>query len=155
MNHYLLIVNDCWDDNGKKITAKNVALHRLERGLWNIYPNTPHRKLIQPGDAVIIYLAGNSEGGGTFLASAHVQAITNDSKCLLGLYGEPPISALILERISIFRDYPKISDIKEELEFVPKNNPKWGCVMQRGVKIINAQDFSRIISAAGNSFESI
>lgn len=154
MNTYLLIVNDCWDDNGKKISAKNVAFHRLERGFWNIYPNTPHRKLIQAGDAVIIYLAGHSEGGGTFLASALVKGITNDTKCLSGLYGIPPISALVLENISIFKECPKIADIKEELEFVPKNNPKWGCVMQRGVKIINEQDFLRIISAAGNSCES-
>lgn len=25
MNYYLLIVNDCWDDRGNKISAKNVA----------------------------------------------------------------------------------------------------------------------------------
>lgn len=154
MNHYILIVNDCWDDSGKKIPAKDVALHRLGRGLWNIYPNTPHRKLIQPGDAVVIYLAGSSAGGRSFLATANVRGITSDPKSLSGLYGEPPVSAVILGDISIFPECPKISDIKDRLDFVPKNNPKWGCVMQRGAKIISEKDFALIIAAAGNSDES-
>lgn len=58
MNAYLLIANDCRDDNDEKISAKNVALHRLERGFWNIYPNTSAENLFY--DSVIIYLAGHS-----------------------------------------------------------------------------------------------
>lgn len=154
MNHYLLIVNDCWDENGKKITARNVALHRLDRKLWNIYPNTPHRKLFRPDDLAIIYLAGSSEGGRSFLASARIAGVTSDPKALRGLYGEPPASALMLEDISIFKSCPRIADIKDELDFVPKNNPKWGCVLQRGAKIINDKDFYRIIADAGNCGES-
>lgn len=147
MNYYLLIVNDCWDDRGNKISAKNVAQHRLSRGLWNIYSNTPHRKLIKAGDSVIIYLAGTSEGGRAFLATAKVQGITSDPKSLSELYGEPPASALMLEDIAVFPESPKIADIKDELEFVPKNNPKWGCVMQRGAKIISKKDYERIVTA--------
>ena len=55
-------------------------------------------------------------------------------KFLSGLYGEPSASALMLEDIAVFPESPKIADIKDELEFVPKNNPKWGSVMQRGGK---------------------
>lgn len=151
MTHYLLIVNDCWDDKGKKIPALMVARHRLEQGLWNLYPNTPHRKLLREGDGIIVYLAGQSEGGKTFIAKATVKGITNDPRFLRGLYGEPPIAAILLTDISTFQTCPKIADIKDELDFVPKHNPKWGCVMQRGVKRIEEKDFLRIMTAAENS----
>lgn len=151
MKYYLLIVNDCWDDKGKKVTAREVAIHRLERGLWNLYANTPHRKYIEAGDQVIIYLAGQSREGKTFLASAVVKGITDDYKSLKGLYGDPPIAAIMLGDINMFQTCPKISEIKDELDFVPKNNPKWGCVMQRGLKVISEEDYRRIIAAAENS----
>lgn len=151
MTHYLLIVNDCWDDKGKRIPALKVALHRLEQGRWSLYANTPHRKLLQDGDEVLIYLAGPSEGGKTFIAKATVRGVTTEPRLLRGLYGEPPISAIMLEGIDKFRNCPKIADLKDELEFVPKDNPKWGCVMQRGVKRITEKDFSRIMAAAGST----
>ena len=53
----------------------------------------------------------------------------------------------MLEDIAVFPESPKIADIKDELEFVPKNNPKWGCVMQRGAKIISKKDYERIVTA--------
>lgn len=151
MMHYLLIVNDCWDDMGKRIPARQVAMHRLAQGLWSLYANTPHRKLIQEGDEVIIYLAGQSEGGKSFIAKARVKGVTTEKRLLFGLYGEPPISAIILEDIERFQSCPKIIDIKDELEFIPKGNPKWGCVMQRGVKRIKGKDFFRIMTAVRSS----
>lgn len=153
MTHYLLIVNDSWDEEGKKIPAIEVARHRLEQGRWGLYANTPHRKLLRQGDKVIVYLAGHSEGGKTFIATATVQDITEDPRLLSGLWGEPPIAAIVLADIARFRTCPQIADIKDELEFVPKHNPKWGCVMQRGVKRIGEKDFSRIMAAAKNCFE--
>lgn len=151
MTHYLLIANDCWDDAGKRIPAMKVALHRLERGLWGLYANTPHRKLLREGDVVLVYLAGQSAGGKTFFAKARVKGVTTEPRLLRGLCGDPPISAIMLEDIDRFRNCPKIADIKDELDFVPKGNPKWGCVMQRGVKRIGEKDFSRIMAAAKSS----
>lgn len=151
MMHYLLIVNDCWDDMDNRIPAMKVAQHRLEQGLWSLYANTPHRKFLQAGDEVLIYLAGQSEGGKTFIAKAKVKGITTEPRLLLELYGEPPISAIMLENVDRFQNCPKISDIKDELEFVPKGTHKWGCVMQRGVKRIKEKDFSRIMAAARSS----
>lgn len=145
-NHYLLIVNNTWKEDGSPISAEVVALRRLERGLWNLYENTPHRKNIVEGDKVIIYLAGSGPHGKSFAGKAVIDGISADCKSLKDLYGDPPVAALKLREIILFPNFPPIAQIKDELDFVPKNSPKWGCVMQRGLKRISDKDFNTIIA---------
>lgn len=146
---FLLIASQTESLEGKRILAETMARRRIEAGSWGLYANTPHKSEIKPGDTLIVYLAG--AGGMRFFASAvaglvdlKVRAYGGDGDALT----DPPAALLPLINPRIFPVPLPMERVKERLEFVPKGNPKWGCVLQRGAKRISAADAALILSEA-------
>lgn len=147
MNNFLLIANAGDDNEGKPLDAIEIARARLNLKLWGLYENTPHRKTVQQGDKVIIYIAGTGKFGKHFVATAQVGMVLNDKKLFMTLVNSynPPFSALQLVNIAWFNDPLPIISVKTALDFIPQNTSKWGCVLQRGVKKISQKDFETIL----------
>lgn len=148
MNNYLLIANNTYDFSGKVYSSLEIANYRLDLGYWGLYEHTPHRKILAEGDKVIVYLAGSGTLGKHFLAQATIKQVTEDRKVLGKLVGDPPIAAIEIVDINRFAKPVLITSIKEKLRFIPQGTPKWGGVLQRGVKRISQEDFETILMSS-------
>lgn len=146
---FILVASQAESVDGKRIPAESMARRRLNAGYWGLYANTPHKAEIKPGDTLIVYLAG--PGGMRFFASAVAGAIDfktrrydSDGNALT----DPPAAVLSLLSPNVFIEPLPMARVKERLEFIPKGNPKWGCVLQRGAKRISSADAELILSEA-------
>lgn len=149
MAAFLLVASSAESLNGKRITSEVMARRRLEAGRWGLYANTPHKHEIKLGDTLIIYLAGKN--GMRFFASAEAGLVDFNAKdfCADGdALTDPPVAVISLLSCYIFPSSLPIERIKDRLEFVPKENPRWGCVLQRGVKRISDTDAALILAEA-------
>lgn len=148
MNFYILVGNSVDHYWRGKVAARVVAQRRTEAKLWPLYRNTPHQREVQPGDGVILYLAGDKERN--FVAIASAGAIVSSKGYDADgddVVTDPPTSLLQLKNVKWMKKERSIYDIKDELDFIPKNNKKWGCVLQRGIKKISKKDFDTIVGS--------
>jgi hypothetical protein len=151
MDNFLLIVNSAESIDGKNISAYEMAKRRLAALQWALYINTPHRKIIQKEDRVIVYLAGTQLHGMSFVATAIVHGkdkaekyIGDGQDVLAGI----PHEYIQLKNLMWFENFVRIHSIKDSLDFIPKKTNRWGAVMQRGVKKISEEDALKILAAS-------
>lgn len=134
---------------GGYLSAKEIVQNRFNAKQWALYKHTPHRSEVKSGDKLLIYLAGSKEM--SFSAIAEANSIV-DSKGYIGdgehALSNSPYSMIILENSSWLPKKVNIKEILDNLEFIPKNNPRWGCVLQRGVKKISEKDYNFIVDRA-------
>ena len=151
MTTFLLIVSRAEGLDGKWVPAKEMASRRLEAKQWGLYSNTRCRREIAVGDEIIVYLAGTGLDTRHFVAKAVIAIINRTVKEYKGDGGDVltdrPTSILELEHIEWFKNPVSIYSIKEKLNFIPKNNPKWGCVLQGGARKITQTDRDLIVSS--------
>ena len=153
---FLLVASQAESIEGKRIMAESMARRRLDAGLWSLYANTPHKAEIKPGDTLIVYLAG--PGGMRFFASAVAGAVDFKARVYRvdgDALTDPPAAVLSLCSPRLFPVSLPMAMVKDRLEFVPKGNPKWGRVLQRGVKRISAADAALILSEAESVARSV
>lgn len=146
---FLLIASQAESLDGKRIPAERMARRRIEAGSWGLYANTPHKAEIKAGDTLIVYLAG--PGGMRFFASAVAGTVDFKARGYAGdgyALTDPPAAVLPLVSATVFPESLPMARVKDRLEFVPKGNPKWGCVLQRGAKRISAADAALILAEA-------
>ncbi|MCA7897637.1 EVE domain-containing protein [Burkholderia cepacia] len=146
---FILVASKAELLDGGIIRAEEIARRRLDAGKWGLYINTPHKAEIRPGDTLIVYLAG--PGGQRFIAAAEAGVVdfkVRNYRADGDVLTNPPVAVLSLHSAKLFPISLPIARIKDRLEFVPKDNPKWGCVLQRGVKRISAQDATLILREA-------
>lgn len=149
MAAFLLIASPAESVEGHRISSEAMARRRIEAGLWGLYANTPHKTEIREGDTLIVYLAGY--GGMRFLATAYAGAVDFRARNFRAdgdALTDPPAAVLSLVSPHLFSSPLPMARVKDRLEFIPKGNPKWGCVLQRGVKRISDADASLILSEA-------
>ena len=149
MAAFLLIASPTESYEGQRIDAEVMAKRRLDAGFWGLYANTPHKTEIKLGDRLIVYLAG--PGRMCFYATAeagNVDFQVRNFRADGDVLSEPPAAVLSILSPQTFTTPLPIARIKERLEFVPKKNKKWGCVLQRGVKRISDADASLIVAEA-------
>ncbi|WP_133059248.1 hypothetical protein [Burkholderia puraquae] len=148
---FILIASKAELLDGGVIHAEELARRRLNAGKWGLYINTPHKAEIRPGDALIVYLAG--PGGQRFIAAAEAGEVDFKDRSYQAdgdALTNPPAAVLSLHSTEFFPIPLPIARVKDRLEFFPKNNPKWGCVFQRGVKRISVEDAMLILEEAGS-----
>lgn len=149
MNYFLLIASASEDLNGASISALEMANRRLGAKSWGLWANTPHKKEIAPEDILLVYIAGVN--GRKFIATAKAEMVRFGDQPYVGdgnALTDPPCAVIKLKDIRRFDAPIFISEIKDELEFIPKNVARWGCVLQRGVKRISSKDASTILVKA-------
>lgn len=146
---FILVASQAEASDGRIILAEEVAQRRLKAGLWSLYMNTPHKTEITLGDTLIVYLAGR--GGMRFLASAEAGEVDFNAKDYHAdgdVLTNRPAAVLSLRSSRMFPVPLPMARVKDRLEFVPKGTPKWGCVLQRGVKRISLADSYLILREA-------
>ncbi len=148
--HFLLIASRSEDMEGITIPGYEMARRRLEAKQWGLYENTPHKWKIKPGDQLIIYLAGPQDM--KFFAMAVADKVIKDVADYDAdgdALSDFPVAVLFLKDINYFPRQPTIQEVKDELDFIPKTTNKWGCVLQRGLKVISKKDSETILSFCG------
>ncbi len=147
-NAYLLIASPSENTQGERVSALDLAERRLSAKKWGLWAHTPHQKEIQTGDLCIIYLAGT--GAKQFVACARVVNVLR-STTMNHIDGDAltdfPSTVLHLNDVQWFKHPISIANIKDKLDFIPKNVVRWGCVLQRGVKKISPKDASTILKS--------
>jgi hypothetical protein len=143
--HFILIkhpseLNDC-----TSVTATEAAKALLDAGFWPLFEGTRCRLMVRAGNKVLIYTAGQGKDSKRFIASATVSEVKVwDRKlavrCPIFLEGIP-VSALILGDIQYFDSPRPISDVLDNLSFIPANRQKWGVAMMGGMRSIDARDY--------------
>lgn len=149
MNTFLLVANSADAVSGGRIPADVIVGRRLAAGQWPLYKNTPHQKEMQSGDKAIIYLAGPKQM--KFVAQVQIDAITsakNFSADGDDALTDAPVQAILFSKVQWFKEPISIRGIMANLDFVPKNTIKWGCVLQRGAKKISLSDAEVILTKA-------
>jgi hypothetical protein len=147
--NFILVASRGETLEGKPIPAEKMAGRRLNAKRWGLYANTPHRAVIKKGDNLLIYVAGS--GAMRFVARASVAGVDHKVKSYEAdgdALTAPPVAVLMLDTVQWFEDPVQISAIKDLLSFVPKDTPKWGCVLQRGLKLISDADAATVLAAA-------
>jgi len=146
MEIFLLVANKSEGVSGEPVEAYQVAMRRLKSKTWGMYANTPHRKVVSVNDKVVIYVAGSGYLGKHFIASADIVKVVEGKNVKNDLWLETPqVATLELGCIKYFDVPVSIKEVKDCLDFIPKNTSKWGCVLQRGLKRIKQSDFNTII----------
>lgn len=145
--HYLLTKRDGFTASGEIINATDAALALLDAGFWPLFKGTPCRKMVKPGQKVLIYLAGNNYDCQRVIASVTIESITEWSKRIhakqypLMLDDEPSL-VLNFSDIKVFSSSVSIRDHLHSLDLVPKKNPaKWGMAMVGGMKSLTEHDY--------------
>lgn len=147
--YFLLIASRSEDLNGKPLTGEVMANRRLEAKEWGFYENTPHKGKVKKGDLLIVYLAGPKDM--KFLAAATAGDIHKDIKNYTAdgdALTDIPVAVLTLSDVIFFKNKTTIHEVKDELDFIPKTTNKWGCVLQRGLKLISKKDAETILRYA-------
>ena len=144
--YFLLIASRSEDLHGKSITGEEMAKRRLEAKEWGFYANTPHKGKIKKGDQVIVYLAGPKDMHFFATATAgdihqNTRSYTADGDALTDI----PVAVLSLSDLFFFKKQTMIHEVKDALDFIPKATNKWGCVLQRGLKMISQKDAETIL----------
>ena len=146
--HYILVVSDSYDQAGNRVPAIDLAMWRIEHGVWGMYQSTRNRKSIAIGDKVVIYVGGTRSNSQSFVASATIIDIdekqgrrrVNPDK----VDDTAPATILGLGQIEVFAPKP-IKGIFNSLSFIPRNPLKWGCCLMGGARAITLDDYRKII----------
>jgi hypothetical protein len=148
-SYYILVASRAYSVDEVWIGSEEMARRRLAAQKWGLYENTPHKAEIVTGDTLIIYIAGPRRM--QFVARAEAGAIEFDTKSY-DADGDAlttrPFAVLTLRNAETFPVPVSIAEVKDKLDFVPKNTPKWGAVLQRGAKKISASDAAVILREA-------
>lgn len=145
---FLLIASKAESFDGNAIHSEEMAERRLSAGKWGLYANTPHKSEIAPGDDLIVYLAGRKGMRFTAFATAgQVDFKPRNYKADGDALTDPPVAVLDVLNVRPFRRSVAIHEIKDRLDFIPKGTLKWGCVLQRGLKRLTAEDAAKIAAA--------
>lgn len=156
--YYNLVAADTHPFNLFWPSAYEVAIYRLKRGEWGLNLYTKYRRLMKPGDEVIIYASGTRENGLHFIATAtissycrevpfekrHIVDAPREKGFLMSEY------SISLKQVRIFSKMVDIRAIKHQLSFVKSpNSSKWGACLRGGAQKLSRHDYQLILKEAG------
>ena len=142
--HYIFIVND-FPINDKIYTGQEIADTLLEKNCWIFAENAPNIKKMNPGDKVIVYVAG--KGNRFFYANFEIlEKIKEHKMCPSSeetevLYAMFPLGCSI-KVLSISSKPVKIADVKEQLNFIT-DKKNYGLFLRQSTKIISKKNYDQ------------
>ena len=149
---FILIASDTETFNGATAPSFDVANLRLNHKYWPLHERTRNRKIMKPGDKVLIYCGGQKRNGKTVIATAKITKIyrknnrdelPEENEFVTGNAYE----IISLDDISMFPSPIKFRDVLPSLSICPANMGKWGVILHGGARRISGSDFSIIMSA--------
>src|SRR5262249_42260198 len=72
---FIFVATDAFTTAGRRMSAADLAEHRIRSMQWPLFRNTKHRKNIGPGDRALIYVGGAGRSAGHVIAVAKVQDV--------------------------------------------------------------------------------
>jgi hypothetical protein len=149
MTTYILIANKAESLSGGYVSARELVERRLTANVWPLFQNTPHQNEVHLGDTLLVYLAGQRERRFVATATAlRVESARDYKADGPRALTNAPFKQLRVSDVKWFEVPVPIAEVKDRLEFIPKGTPKWGCVLQRGMKKISKRDASLILEEA-------
>ena len=148
VSHFLLVANGAYREDDRFSPAIEVAQMRLSQGRWPLYEHTRNRRLIQTGDFVLIYLAGQGKYAQHVLGRAAVQgkmASKRETRWEPGLVNQPAEEILELTNFAEFVPPLPFLEVHPYLSFCPPNISKWGNIVRGGCRRISERDFNLVI----------
>jgi hypothetical protein len=147
--YFILVAADSYGENGDPVSAYDAAFSRLKAGRWPIYERTRHRKDFKSGDRIVVYIAGDKKAKQSFIASGQILMIEEVNRMRSRLVdsssGHAIKSYIVLNELK-FLNPVSIHSKKENLEFFPVDNKKWGTILMGGVRKISEGDYGVICS---------
>ncbi len=152
-SHFILMKHPSETNNGRILSATDAASALLDWGFWPLFEKTKCRLMVQPGNSVLIYTAGQCSDARQVIASAQVADVVQwhrrlSTGCPIFLEGIP-VSALALSHIERFPNPVAITDHLDDLSFIPENRKKWGVAMMGGMRSITQPDYQTLTEKAG------
>jgi len=157
MNNYLFIVSERMDSKGQKVTGQQVYDFLMSKKAWGLHPTTQHRSVIQSGDHVIFYLAGQ---GGGFIGTATLTSgsyIDKTGESSNWWFNRSETNYRVdLTDIEKWDRIKPIQPILNDLSFIKNKKTKsWGAYLQGGVRKITEDDYKIIINSTVYEVETI
>ena len=154
-NNYILVATDTESVKGARVSSKEIAAFRIEENLWPLYAGTRNRKMMAPGDRLLIYCGGTRAGARSIIASATIDKVAdvrrpNSVAELQKFLSNSPSLMIEMTNIVVFTNPVSVRPILEKLDCCPSNLSKWGVIFFGGVRRISDADFA-IISELGYS----
>lgn len=147
-NHYLLMKRKGISPTGRRMSASESAKALLDVGFWPLFKQTPCKNIIQPGQQILIYLAGPDKDCQQVIASVSIGSIEHwsDRKhkaaCPIHLDDIPSL-VINMTDVKVFERPVKIKERLDMLDLVPKSNPKkWGAALMGGMKTLTHNDYN-------------
>jgi predicted RNA-binding protein len=150
MNYYILISSPAQQRTGEMSRGYDVAIERLEKGIWPMFQHTRNRKQIAAGDRCLIYISGSESTAQHVVASATVVA-NKETRSYRDeyYYDAAPSNLISLTNAEVFKSPISLKDIIQQLTICPKNAVRWGCALQGGARAISLEDYELITGTAG------
>lgn len=141
--YFIFIVND-FPINDKVYTGQEIVDTLLKDNYWVFAENAPNIKKMNPGDKVIVYVAG--KGNRFFYANFEIldevkEHKTNPSKETETLYAMFPLGCSI-KALRISSEPLKITDVKEQLNFIT-DKKNYGLFLRQSTKIISKKNYDQ------------
>lgn len=149
MNNYLFIVSDRLNNDGQKVTGREVYDFLMSKKAWGLHPTTQHRAIVDSGDRVIFYLAGP---GGGFIGKATLSSgayIDKTEESSDWWFNRSETNYRVdLTDIEKWDRVKPIQPILPDLSFIKNKKTKsWGAYLQGGVRKITVDDYTAIIDS--------
>jgi hypothetical protein len=150
VKHYIFVAIDAEDFSGASVAANDIAMGRIEKGLWPLFARTRCRRLIKAGDKVLIYIGGRKKNATKIIASCDVTAIKGAgrrSKTIdpVDVLTDAPASIVQLGNTKLFKQPTDFRMVLDKLEICPMNKTKWGSILIGGVRKISNNDYKTLV----------
>lgn len=147
-SHFILIKHPSETTSGRILSATDASMALLDWGFWPLFEKTRCRLMVQPGNSVLIYTAGQCSDAHQVIASAQVAEVLQWNRRLSAsspiLLEGIPVSALSLINIQRFAQPVVFTDYLDILSFIPTNRQKWGVAMMGGMRSITQADYQTL-----------
>jgi hypothetical protein len=150
MSNYILICTDTTGRAGERLSARAVAESRLRECCWPLYQQTAHRKVIRPGDRVVIYIGGTAPGARCFIAQSMVSAVfemgpLRHQRPVDGQTQKCIATSLELTRPIVLAPPVLVADVFPRLSIAPSTAKHWGTALMGGMRRISDGDWDMIV----------
>lgn len=144
--HFLVVKKSGFSSDGKLLSAREGTMRLLDVGFWPLWKNTRCKNMIEAGNSLLFYIAGEEKGSRSVIARAKVERVEVwTDRAFKKIYplmldGEPD-KVIRLANVHCMSTPVSLLSVLDSLSFIPENRNKWGVAMMGGVRSLTAEDY--------------
>ncbi len=155
MYHYILVASDVGRNCRFLPSGMDVAMHRLNLGMWGLNSRTANRRGIKSGEKALVYISGGGPysqhlvASCTFVSDAKLSTwdIRQDVDAPNKKGYMMPEYYVRLNDVEIFKRPLPMVDLVSNLNFI-KDKEDWWRYLQGGVRKISQSDYQHVSDTA-------